>query len=741
MSIVKRDQAEKNDEEAGEFYIPATTSLAERRARTLKHGDTFALFDHYGDLQPEPGVPDGLYHEDTRFLSDLRLSIEGVRPLLLSSTVQSNNAVLDVDLTNPDLTSQGKVLLRKDTLHIARAKFLFEAGCYEVLSIRNFDDRRRKVRISIAFDADFADLFEVRGHTRTRRGSVTARVLDGRMVCFEYASLDGLRRTTELCFEPAPDKLLERRATFVFDLAPKARRAFFLTVLCRTDERPLERRFFPAMRRARHNVRESCRRAAAIETSNDVCNEVLCRSMADLSMLVTDTPHGPYPYAGIPWFSTAFGRDGLIAALQMLWADPAIARGVLRFLAAHQATAEDPASDAEPGKVLHETRKGELARLGEVPFGRYYGSIDATPLFVVLAGRYWRRTADRKTIAEIWPAVKAALAWIDHYGDCDGDGFVEYRRRSDGGLVNQGWKDSEDAVFHADGTLAVAPIALCEVQGYVYLARILAAQMAQDMGDAALAVRLREQARVLQEQFEERFWDEELGSYVLALDGNKQPCRVRTSNAGQLLFTGIASAERATRTARMLLGREFFTGWGIRTLGENEACYNPMSYHNGSVWPHDCSLIAMGFGRYGLTGDACRLFSGLFEAACQLPEYRLPELFCGFRRRAGEAPVAYPSACTPQAWASGAVFMLLQACLGISFHHEKPQIRFSQPMLPKFLPWIRLENLAVGNGRVDLILRRHVHDVSINVLRSEGDVGVAVYLDPGATSRPADAAR
>ncbi|PZN34986.1 MAG: amylo-alpha-1,6-glucosidase [Proteobacteria bacterium] len=729
MSIVKRDQAEKNDEEAGEFYIPATTSLAERRARTLKHGDTFALFDHYGDLQPEPGVPDGLYHEDTRFLSDLRLSIEGVRPLLLSSTVQSNNAVLDVDLTNPDLTSQGKVLLRKDTLHIARAKFLFEAGCYEVLSIRNFDDRRRKVRISIAFDADFADLFEVRGHTRTRRGSVTARVLDGRMVCFEYASLDGLRRTTELCFEPAPDKLLERRATFVFDLAPKARRAFFLTVLCRTDERPLERRFFPAMRRARHNVRESCRRAAAIETSNDVCNEVLCRSMADLSMLVTDTPHGPYPYAGIPWFSTAFGRDGLIAALQMLWADPAIARGVLRFLAAHQATAEDPASDAEPGKVLHETRKGELARLGEVPFGRYYGSIDATPLFVVLAGRYWRRTADRKTIAEIWPAVKAALAWIDHYGDCDGDGFVEYRRRSDGGLVNQGWKDSEDAVFHADGTLAVAPIALCEVQGYVYLARILAAQMAQDMGDAALAVRLREQARVLQEQFEERFWDEELGSYVLALDGNKQPCRVRTSNAGQLLFTGIASAERATRTARMLLGREFFTGWGIRTVGSREARFNPASYHNGSVWPHDNALIALGLARYGCFAELEQVVTGLFDAAAQMDLRRLPELFCGTVRRREKGPTLYPIACAPQAWAAGAPLALLEACFGLEIEAAERRVVLRHPSLPAFLRSVRIRNLAVADARLDLLLQRHDGNVAVNVLeRRGGDAKVCVLL-------------
>jgi glycogen debranching enzyme len=515
---------------------------------------------------------------------------------------------------------------------------------------------------------------------------------------------------------------------FEITLEPKQRRAIFVTVHCRTHQQTIERHPLAALRMARRDLRGASRRAAALETSSNTMNDILCRSMADISMLVTDTEHGAFPYAGVPWFSTAFGRDGLITALQTLWVYPSLAKGVLQFLAATQAQTNDPERDAEPGKILHEMRRGELARLREVPFERYYGSVDATPLFIVLAGRYWQYTHDTATLRRIWPNVKAALNWIDHYGDVDGDGFVEYSRRTGSGLANQGWKDSGDAVFHSDGALAEAPIALCEVQGYVYLARTLAAQLAEAMGEHALATLQRDRAAQLRERFDEAFWDDQLGMYALALDRDKQRCLVRSSNAGQVLLTGIALPERAARMAHVLLDREFFTGWGLRTLSSRERRYNPASYHNGSIWPHDNALIAMGLASYGHSAAAVRIANAILDAAAHMDLRRLPELFCGMPRRRDKEPVLYPVACAPQAWAAATPFGLLQACLGLEVDAGNHVVRLRHPRLPTSLKWLHIRRLPVGNAHLDLLLRRHDADVAVNVLSKEGDVEVAVQL-------------
>ena len=501
-----------------------------------------------------------------------------------------------------------------------------------------------------------------------------------------------------------------------------------MAVSCNKPAGQRAERFFAGLLAHRREMRRTTAPVTSIETSNDIFNEVLCQSMADLNMLMTDTPQGRYPYAGIPWYSTTFGRDGLITALQMLWLDPRVAHGVLRRLAYHQAKEVNPLDDAEPGKILHEMRGGEMAALREVPFAHYYGSVDATPLFVLLAGFYVERTDDEKTLAELWPAIEAALRWIDGPGDPDGDGFVEYQRASEQGLANQGWKDSYDAIFHADGRLAEGYIALAEVQGYVFAAKRLAARCAMRLGRREIAQQLELEAKLLADRFEEAFWCEDLGTYALALDGDKKPCKVRSSNAGQLLFSGMIREDRARRVAADLMRPHFFSGWGIRTIALGEARYNPMSYHNGSIWPHDNALIALGLARYGLKHSVEHVFKGLFDAASYMDLRRLPELFCGFRRERHRGPTLYPVACAPQAWASATPFTLLEASLGLEFDAGRREIRLRNPRLPAFLDEVTLHNLQLGETSVDVRVHRHGDDVSLEVLRRRGQIQVSIVL-------------
>ncbi|MBY5569733.1 amylo-alpha-1,6-glucosidase [Rhizobium leguminosarum] len=710
-----------------QFFIPAAASLQERRPRTLKHGDTFAVFDYNGDALSGPGSPEGLFHRDTRYLSHFYLTINGQRPMLLSSTLRDDNATLTCDLTNPDLfDNRGKLVLAHDLVHLRRSRFLWNARCYERVAVRNYDDRRQHVRIQIAFEADFADLFEVRGTVRARRGRNLPAVIEQDCVLLSYIGLNGRKRSTRLSFVPEPAEILSNLVTYDLHLEPYETRSLFVTIGCEqaSADRPNHRVFFLALRDARRALRASSSRAASIATSNEIFNEAARRSVSDLYMLMTDKAEGPYPYAGIPWFSTVFGRDALITALQTLWLDPEIGRGVLCHLAANQATDIDPASDAEPGKILHEVRYGEMAELGEVPFRRYYGSIDSTPLFVMLAGEYLKRSGDLATIDRLLPHLEAALTWVDEHGDRDGDGFVEYGRLTEEGLINQAWKDSHDSVFHADGTLARGPVAIVEVQAYVYGAWQSAAEIFRRTGRPERAASFLARAEGLRRAFDISFFDEELGTYVLALDGDKRPCRVRSSNAGHALFTGIAYPERVAQVTRTLMSASSFCGWGIRTIPSTEARYNPMSYHNGSIWPHDNALIASGLARYGYRAEAARIFEGLFAASTYIDLRRLPELLCGLPRQRARGPTFYPVACSPQAWAAAAPLSLLQSCLGLDFDPNGLHISFNVPRLPSFLDEVILRRLLIINGSADVAIRRSGRQVMVDVMDRHGNVQV-----------------
>ena len=709
-----------------EFSVPSSASLEERRPRTLKDDDAFAVLDHAGDIATGPGSPEGIFFEDTRHLSYLDLRLGDRRPMLLSSDLRDDNAGLTCDLTNADIEAGGELVLERDLLHVRRTKFLWRGVGYERIAVRSFAPDAVRLKLDIRFAADFADLFEVRGSRRAKRGTLHPPELDGSSVTLAYTGLDGRRRSTRLSFEPQPATLAGDHATYRLDLPPGGRAMIWFETACveRREGTPPSAAFLAAMRAVRRGQLSASRRAAAVDTSNDLFNEAFRRARADLTMLMTGKPGGPYPYAGIPWFCAAFGRDALITAYLMLWVDPTVALGVLNFLAETQAVEEDAAADAEPGKILHETRNGEMATLGEVPFRRYYGSVDATPLFLWLAGAYLRRTGDVAAIRRLWPNIEAALAWIDAYGDRDGDGFVEYGRRTEQGLANQGWKDSHDSVFHADGSTAPGPIALCEVQAYVYGAWQAAAAMARALGHRARAAALEHKAELLRDEFAARFWCADIGTYALALDGRKRPCRVRTSNAGHALLTGIATPDHAAGVAAQLTGTSSFSGWGVRTLASGEARYNPMSYHNGSVWPHDNALVALGLARYGHKAGVLRIFEGLFAASLHMDLRRLPELFCGFPWRRGQGPVAYPVACSPQAWAAAVPLAMLQAALGLDIDGVGNRLCFTRPALPHFLDEVVLSGLAVGEGRADVRLRRHGDGVSVEVLRRDPGVHV-----------------
>ncbi|MFZ0734480.1 MAG: amylo-alpha-1,6-glucosidase [Candidatus Sulfotelmatobacter sp.] len=697
-----------------QYYIATTASRAHDRARVLKYGRMFLVFDRLGDVQTSDLGEEGLFYDGTRHLSEFCLRLWNARPLLLSSTMATNNSLFTADITNLDVFREGAIAINRGVLHLVRSRFLYRASCFENLRLVNHGLDPLRIPLDLSFEADFADIFEVRGTARQRSGRRLPTEVHDNSICRRYEGLDRVLRQTSIHSNISPENISETGFEFEFNLEPKEEAGLQIEISCDASASKTLVGYTDALASARLELSGFSKSFPQITSQNSRFTDWIARSFSDLEMMIAGNPEHNYPYAGVPWFSTVFGRDGIVTALQTLWLNPDIAKGVLEFLASWQADKVDPVADSEPGKILHEMRNSEMAALGEVPFGRYYGSVDATPLFIMLAGAYFDRTGDRPFLDRLWPHVERALQWIDEYGDVDGDGFVEYTRHSGKGLVQQGWKDSSDSVFHADGKIAEPPIALCEVQGYAYAAKLAAARLTRVLGNVDHCCELEIQAEALRTRFEEQFWCDDLKTYALALDGHKKPCRVRTSNPGHCLFTGIASPERARMIARNFMHADYFSGWGIRTVATTESRYNPLSYHNGSAWPHDNSIIANGMAKFGFRKLAGKILLALLDLSGEVELHRLPELICGLQRRPTEGPTLYPVACSPQAWAAASPFLILAGCLGISIDGERGRIVFDRPYLPEGIPQLAIRNLRCGSESADLLLERRSDSVLVH---------------------------
>jgi glycogen debranching enzyme len=725
---------------------------------TLKHGNVYLLTDQFGDIHPDSrGL--GLYHQDTRILSCSSLRVNGVRPALLHASAGGNYRGA-VQLTNPDyMRNPGPdvepvVALVRRSIGIQRDRVLGAGALLEQLRLVNYTSHDESVAIEIGLACDHADIFEVRGYPRATRGELLPIALTDQRVTFRYLGTDGCQRLTYVTFsEPGiagpalPESAAAVELRWNWTIAAGETRDLEWRVWSgeavvepsagrrRTAAAVSRGELFPEPPRVSADQGATAYRAwtsstTSVDTDNELFDLAIHRSLADLRLLLNDGP-GPgerYMSAGVPWFATLFGRDAIITALQLLAFRPQLAVETLGVLANRQATTLDDWHDAEPGKILHELRNSEMVRAGELPFSPYYGTIDATPLWLVLFGATFDWTGDRALLDRHWPNALAALEWIDRWGDSDGDGFVEYGRRSSGGLYNQGWKDSGDAVRDRHGIEAQPPIALAEVQGYVYDAKVRMAALATARGEAELATRLGREAAELRDRFEAAFWVSDQAFYAMALDGSKRPADAIGSNPGHCLWSGIVRPDRARAVAERLLAPSMFSGWGIRTYASEQPGFNPIGYHTGSVWPHDTSIVAAGLKRYGLHEEANRLVGAIFEAGQHFPDNRLPELFCGFDRDATGAPVPYPVACSPQAWAAGSAFQSLQTMLGLDAHAERRELELVRPQLPTWLSRVTLTNVRVGDAAVDLLFHRWRGTTSAEVLRKVGDVAVTIRL-------------
>ena len=711
------------EEAVGYPSIACTHETLSEHTVVLKHDRLFLLVTQHGDISPPGSCSLGLFQDDTRILSRYRLRVAGGPPVLLSAQTPRPYGAL-IDLAVNDLPFGGNAWDPRNVIHVRRELSLSDR-LIERLTLTSYLRTPLDYWVELEFGADFADIFEVRGWRREARGQYFAPLLEDDCITFAYRGRDGrvLRSVLRFRDPPAPGGLTQRSARWALRLHDEERVELEWEVWAQEDEgrtRP-PRGLDDAGSQLDGVYRDWQEQGSRWTTDAQDLDHLIRRAADDLRALHVEVDGEPALSAGIPWYSTIFGRDAIITSLQTLPLNPGMARRTLRYLAARQGTREDPFTEEQPGKILHEIRRGEMARAGEIPHVPYYGSVDATPLWLVLLHETWRWTGDAELSRELLPHAERALAWIDRYGDLDGDGFVEYLCTSKKGLVNQGWKDSGDGVPFPDGRLPEPPIALVEVQGYVYDAKVRMAEMYQYLGHAERAAELRRQAAEMRDRIRDRFWLEELGTFALALDRDKRPVATATTNAGHLLWSRVPAPDEAERMAERFLEPDFFSGWGIRTLSAAHSAFNPMSYHNGSVWPHDNAIVVLGMALYGHARSALPVVRAIYEAGVQTEYQRLPELYCGMARGRGHRPVAYPVSCSPQAWASGSLFMLLQAMLGIYPEAPARVLHVRDPVLPDFLNDLTVSGLAIGGTRVSLQFRRHGHRTLANLLSLDGD--------------------
>ncbi|HEV2275454.1 MAG TPA: glycogen debranching N-terminal domain-containing protein [Acidobacteriaceae bacterium] len=709
------------------------------RVLALICGTTFFAADSRGNLLP-PGAPRvGLFRHDTRYLSELQLRFFGEDLVVLScSTAESNNAKIEYMVRGGAFPGEG-LDLPVNTIYVHREQVLGDEVLHDFVEIHSYHDQRLKVSVELNFDADFMDIFQVRGLVRGKSGEYYEPVVEQSAVSFLYDGLDGVRRCTKIEFDPPPQQLQGRTARWEIVLDPRGTRQVRTTISM--IEGP-SNGALPRARRSRTPARlEHVRERAAIveskwveactriKTDNGILNEMLDSAKEDFYALQMPESAGTAIAAGVPWFAALFGRDSLIASFETLLLNPDLARGTLCVLAEHQGRERNDERDEDPGKILHELRNGEMTATSEIAFGKNYGSVDSTPLFLILLAEYLRWTGDTAFIGDMAHAIEAAARWVLDYGDLDGDGLVEYCRRNPNGLFNQGWKDSGDAMRHADGRIAQPPTAVIEVQGYAARALASIAPILSTLGRDEMAARAASHSEKLLEIIERKYWLPERNYYAMALDREKKPLAVDSSNPGHLLFSRAISKQRASQVATKLMADGLFSGWGVRTLSCHEAIFNPMSYHCGSVWPHDNAMSCYGMAQYGFRMEAASLFQAMYEATLHFNEYRPPELFCGIRRHGKGEPVHYPVSCSPQAWASGSFFLMLRGLLGIEPDAANHQLNIVHPHLPPFVRTLRMENLRIGRSLVALDFERQGERTFCNVVSVQGnDLGVNVVF-------------